>query len=141
VLIRRGALVGARDAKGNTPLHLIAEATDTAEAVATGKRLIAAGASVNAANLVGATPLHAVAVSDTPYESVALFLLGAGADPKARDMIGQTPRQAAAAAGNFAIASFIAAWEERVGKTASQAAFPPAAPATTRASSAAPLPK
>ncbi|HOY68404.1 MAG TPA: ankyrin repeat domain-containing protein [Candidatus Ozemobacteraceae bacterium] len=141
VLIRRGALVGARDAKGNTPLHLIAEATDTAEAVATGKRLISAGASVNAANHVGATPLHAVAVSDTSYEAVALFLLRAGADPLAKDAIGQTPRQAAIAAGNFAVAAFIAEEERKAGRTASQPTSLPVASASFAASSAAPLPK
>jgi hypothetical protein len=82
MLLKAGADVDARDAAGNTPLHVAGtfEARDA---------LVKAGADVNAANAAGSTPLH-VAAGQEAYEDVCL-LLANGAEPNTRSNRGASP--------------------------------------------------
>ena len=86
-------LVGARDEKGNTPLHLAASLGDVAAVEA----LIDKGAGVNAKNKRGATPLfQAVNLGNV---DVVLMLLQQGADVNARTRSDWTALHGAVAFG------------------------------------------
>jgi glyoxylase-like metal-dependent hydrolase (beta-lactamase superfamily II) len=86
-------LVGARDEKGNTPLHLAASLGDSA----TVDVLIGNGADVNAKNKRGATPLfHAVGLGNV---DVVSLLLEQGADVNAKTRSEWTPLHSAVAFG------------------------------------------
>ncbi|MBP7635819.1 ankyrin repeat domain-containing protein [Candidatus Ozemobacteraceae bacterium] len=106
LLIRRGALVSARDAKGNTSLHLAAEAPE-AGAAEVALVLLNAGAPVNAVNFVNATPLHAAVLADEPQERLVRLLVKFGASLTAKDSLGQTSWRAAVSSGNMAMASLL----------------------------------
>lgn len=107
MLIRRGAMLEARDSKGNTPLHLAADApVSAAEDVAS--VLIASGASVHAVNVVNVTPLHAAVLAEMPQEALVRLLVRSGANLAARDRLNQTPWRAAISSGNSAMASLLA---------------------------------
>ncbi len=108
ILIGRGAMIGARDAKGNTALHLAAECGDPGDAATVASLLIAAGAAVNATNSVNVTPLHAAVLADIPQEALIRLLVKSGANLSARDSLNQTPMRAASSSGNFAMASLLA---------------------------------
>lgn len=83
-LIAGGEKVNARNASGNTPLHLV-------QSAAVALVLLRHGADVNARGQDGITPLHAAA--EKGRVDVAAVLLGAGADVNARDNNGRTPLQ------------------------------------------------
>ncbi|HQG29255.1 MAG TPA: ankyrin repeat domain-containing protein, partial [Candidatus Ozemobacteraceae bacterium] len=106
LLIARGALVAARDAKGNTPLHLAAEAPETG-AAEVALVLMNAGAPVNAVNFVNVTPLHAAVLADKQQEELVRLLVKYGASLTAKDSLGQTPWRAAVSSGNMAMASLL----------------------------------
>ncbi len=78
-LLDAGLAVDARDAAGDTPLHLAVQGDD---AVARVDVLLAAGADAGARNTAGLTPLHAAALVGAV--AVVERLLAAGADVNAR---------------------------------------------------------
>lgn len=80
-LIGNGALAGAPDQFGRTPLHLAVPFADVV------LLLIDSGANVNTADIFGRTPLHAA----LPYPGTVAILLNAGADVTAEDFLGDTP--------------------------------------------------
>ena len=83
-----GASVNAIKGKGElTPLHLVANSSDTAQVITV---LVEAGADVNAKGVGGFTPLHFAALSNGIPE-IASTLLAAGADVNARLDGGDTP--------------------------------------------------
>ncbi len=88
-LLAHGADVSARDAQGNTALHLAAYYGDV-EAVAA---LLNRGAKPDAQNNVGATALLYGAGND----DIVRILLSVGANPNLASKIEQTPLMAAAA--------------------------------------------
>jgi len=108
ILIERGAMIGARDAKGNTALHLAAEAGTAAAAAEVASVLLAAGAAVNATNSVDVTPLHAAVLVDIPQELLVRLLVKSGANLSALDCLSQTPMRAAISSGNAPMASLLA---------------------------------
>ena len=85
LLAADAGLVGSRDLKGMTPLHIAAQEKHP-EAVGL---LLAAGADVKAVDADKYTPLHRAAFAGDA-ESCRL-LLEAGADPKAVEAMGRTP--------------------------------------------------
>ncbi len=78
------ALVAARDARGDTPLH------KAARSAAATTVLLEQKADVSARNKRGRTPLHDAA--EDAAQDVCKILLEHGADPDARDEEGSTPR-------------------------------------------------
>lgn len=58
LLLEAGAATDARDAHGNTPLHLLALATDVAHPLYVARFLIDAGADIEVRNVAGHTPLE-----------------------------------------------------------------------------------
>lgn len=101
--LRAGHDPNARNALGESPLHLVDGSGDAAVVVA----LIEAGADVNARDDGGRTPLHWVVFDDNSPGIVYVFpgpddeaitrtLLDLGADVNSRDADGQTPLHAAA---------------------------------------------
>ena len=76
VLLAAGAEVGARDLKGETPLHWAAGRNRNPAIIA---ELVEAGADLNARSSEGNTPLHASRNNTNP--AVAHLLLELGADP------------------------------------------------------------
>ncbi|KAJ1454804.1 ankyrin repeat-containing domain protein [Pelagophyceae sp. CCMP2097] len=66
-LLRHGASAAARDARGDTPLHLAAARWLAAVA----QRLLAAGADADAVNARGETPLQTLCSSDGPDDAPA----------------------------------------------------------------------
>lgn len=118
LLIGRGALVSTRDAKGNTPLHLAADAP-VSSAWNVASVLINASAPVNAVNLANVTPLHAAVLADEPQERLVRLLVKSGASLTAKDRLGQTPWRAAVSSGNIAMAALLAELDASAGQTAS----------------------
>ncbi|HDR8994475.1 TPA: ankyrin repeat domain-containing protein [Burkholderia vietnamiensis] len=82
--IDAGADVNARDYKGDTALHLAADADHDSV-----QHLLDAGANPNLQNERGETPLHLAARSQSSKSTEAL--LQAGADPSIRDRDNATP--------------------------------------------------
>jgi ankyrin repeat protein/beta-lactamase regulating signal transducer with metallopeptidase domain len=98
-LISEGADVNAKDAKGNTPLHLVAKYGFTKQDIA--ELLIVRGADVNARNKDGWTPLHFTAWrSYTGHQNIAELLIAKNVDTNASDRDGCIPLHYAAAAGS-----------------------------------------
>lgn len=87
-LVARGATAGARNARGETPLHAAVNYDRPTFTVLRG--LLARGpVDVNLADDQGATPLHVAAQALQP--TAIDLLVGAGADPNRRDVRGRTP--------------------------------------------------
>ncbi len=89
-LLARGAVVGAKDGDGNTPLHLACrhqgvQATEMAMA------LVDRGADIEARDGAGNTPLHLAVHLRHRSTEMALALLDRGADIEAKDGAGKTP--------------------------------------------------
>lgn len=84
LLIKNGARVGARDAQGNTPLHVAART----RSVAIVNLLLNNGSSINKRNHRRHTPLHRAC--SRLYPPIIKRLLDAGADPMARTADGIT---------------------------------------------------
>ena len=80
-LLRHGARVNARNAGGESALHLAARSDATA------RLLLDSGAGIEARNISGQTPLHC-AVASAP---TVRLLLDRGADIHAKDSFGDTP--------------------------------------------------
>ena len=80
-LISNGALAGAPDQFGRTPLHLAVPYKDVV------MLLLGAGANVNAADMFGRTPLHL----SLRYPATVAVLLDSGADVTAEDFLRKTP--------------------------------------------------
>jgi hypothetical protein len=90
LLLSVGAKATAKDKKGNTPLHLVADNVKAKEAgKAVAELLTEAGADIDAANGEGKTPLHrAVEKGETVFVAALLQL---GADTAKKDKQGKTP--------------------------------------------------
>lgn len=84
-LINRGIDLTARDATGDTALHLAVNATDVEIAI----RLLKAGSDVDAVGEGGATPLHCAA--HTSQKRMVKALLSWEAKPNTRDDEGNRP--------------------------------------------------
>lgn len=84
VIIADGADVNAKDASGNTPLHLAVE-KGSQEIV---NLLIADGADVNAKDASGETPLYKTV--EEGYQEIVELLVAAGADVNAKDNNGNS---------------------------------------------------
>ncbi len=93
-LIRQGANPNAKNASGESALHL-AITDGTIEAV---QALIAGGADVNAMDNNGVTPLHLAALES--YEITAMLNLAPGINPNAMDKEWKTPLMYAANHGD-----------------------------------------
>ena len=93
LLLRHGAAVDARDARGRAALDLACAASSEACV----QMLLAAGAAPNAADGEGATPLHRCA--EVGATACARALLGAGATLE-RDKRGDSPLHVAAVRGH-----------------------------------------
>jgi cytohesin len=78
--------VNARDRRGRTPLHIVAEYNFMKDEL---ERLLERGADPNARDCEGQTPLHVSVIHGG--EAVTRRLLLAGADANARDDRGRTP--------------------------------------------------
>jgi uncharacterized protein len=79
LLLDAGLAVDARDAAGDTPLHLAVQGED---ALARVEMLLAAGADARSRNTAGLTPLHAAALAGAA--PIVDRLIAAGADVNAR---------------------------------------------------------
>lgn len=79
LLLDAGLRVDARDANGDTPLHLAVQGEDASARV---DMLLAAGADARAHNAAGLTPLHAASLVGAV--AVVERLIAAGADVNAR---------------------------------------------------------
>lgn len=90
-LIRRGALLSAKNRRGAEPLHYASDANRDApdEQAETIRRLCAAGADPNALDASGVTPLHRAV--RTRGASAVEALLAAGAAVRAQNASGSTP--------------------------------------------------
>jgi ankyrin repeat protein len=94
-LLTMGADPGARNRRGGTPLHYVADGAPGSETwnpraqAATVTCLIEAGADPNAGDVGGVTPLHR-AVRNRCAPAVQA-LLGGGADPRSKNKNGSTP--------------------------------------------------
>jgi ankyrin repeat protein len=105
LLLKSGAVAGARNAGGVTPLHLAVLRNGDVIAL---QLLLAAGADVNAkaaASNGGWTPLHGAAALGRV--AVEQFLLKNGADRNAKDAGGMTPLEAAEKAGKVEAAQLL----------------------------------
>lgn len=92
LLIKVGAGIMARDAKGRTPLHrLVADMGYGPNHSSTLRYLLAAGAAVNAVNNTGETPLH-VAMHVGQVDAIST-LINAGADVTKRNAKGESPME------------------------------------------------
>jgi ankyrin repeat protein len=114
-LLATGANVNARDAAGNTPLHVAAANRSYGVVV----YLLRHGADLNARNSAGCTPLcaaiqpvgapAAARFRSTPAEDVVGLLLSRGADLAARTTTGESMVCLAADGGEFAAIDRLAA--------------------------------
>jgi ankyrin repeat protein len=85
-LLKRGAEIKARDAFGNSVLHMVKpDSDDIAE------MLIANGADLKVANKDGKTPMHIATTPGIP-PTVYELLVANGADITLKDHNGKTPR-------------------------------------------------
>jgi ankyrin repeat protein len=94
-----GADINARNALGDTPLHVVAACRPKEEAKRLVHALLWLGADINARNARGNTPLHVVAACRPEEEVKKLvpMLIELGADINARNALGDTPLHVVAA--------------------------------------------
>ncbi len=98
------SLLGARDAAGNTPLHLAA----AAGSAPTVELLISLGAPIDGANAAGRMPLHEAMLARKPEAALALIAKGADVR-KPGDGMGRTPLHMAALSDIAAVVGPLAA--------------------------------
>ena len=103
-LIQRGALAGAEDMTGATPLHLAArrDSPFVASVILTS---VSKQALANIEDDFGRTPLHDAAARGT--QAAVETLLGAGADANAADAFGVTPLHLAARHARSTVAAVL----------------------------------